>query len=189
GRAAVRFWSLRFWSFRLWSSCTHARSIDRARKYSLVSSAGSPLPLHAPACYGRGMRPAMCALIGIAAVALACSTKVENRFAPPPIAVSPDLSPLPGVADQVSTDKERAAIRLALTKPTDRDGADAILKDVYRQAMPRIGLEPSTVEILLYAAPEKARAAPDTPLASCTKRQSDRGPTFENKIPLSFPKA
>jgi hypothetical protein len=121
---------------------------------------------------------------------LACDTgKVENKFLPPAITVSAGIPSFKVVSDEVSVDKERVVLRLALSAAAERDAIDALLKDVYRQAMTRIGMEPSSVEIYLYASEDRARAAADAWSASCVKHQSDKGPTFENKVPLTFPKA
>jgi hypothetical protein len=118
------------------------------------------------------------------------SDKVETAYAPPPFKVPEGLPSFKVVKDEVSPDKERVLANLALTGPAEREQLDALLKDLYRQAMTRIGSEPSTVEIYIYANEDRARAAaPDTWAAECVKHQSDKGPKFENKVPLSFPKA
>ncbi|HJZ89053.1 MAG TPA: hypothetical protein VKN99_27970 [Polyangia bacterium] len=130
------------------------------------------------------------AAAGVLAALAACDTgKAENKFAPPPLAVSPGMPAFKTVEDTVSTDKERVKVRLALSQPAEREQIDALMKDAYRQVMTRIGLEPSVVEIYVYANEERAKSAPDAWSGSCVKHQSDKGPTFENKVPLTFPKA
>jgi hypothetical protein len=113
------------------------------------------------------------------------SNKTEARFTPPPITVGAGMPAFHMVKDEVSTDKERVEIRIALDGPVERDAIDALVKDVYRQAMTRLAVEPSAVAI--YVHPKEGSAA--APLATFIKRQSDKGPVLENKVALTFPKA
>ena len=122
---------------------------------------------------------------------MACdsSKAPENKFAVPPVTASPGMPPFKVVKDDVSTDKEKVNLQVALTAPAERENIEALLKDLYRQVMTRIGYEPSTVEIYVFASEDRAKAAPDAWSASLIKHQSDKGPNIENKVQLTFPKA
>jgi hypothetical protein len=124
-------------------------------------------------------------------LAAACDSgkATENKFAVPAVTVSPGMPQFKVVKDDVSTDKEKVNLQVALLAPAERENIDALLKDLYRQCMTRIGYEPSTVEIYIYGSEDRAKAAPDAWAASLVKRQSDKGPNIENKVPLTFPKA
>jgi hypothetical protein len=134
--------------------------------------------------------PTLCRALALAALAAACGKSgQDNAFTPPPITQSAGMPAFKVVKDEMSPDRERVTLRLALAGPTERDSLDALLKDVYRQAMTRLGIEPAVVEIYVYANEKRVSAAPDAFVASCIKRQADKGPNIENKVPLSFPKA
>src|SRR5262249_7978440 len=131
-------------------------------------------------------------LCGLVLAFLACDSgkAVETKYTPPALTPSANMPPFKTVKDDVSPDKEKVIVAVALTQPTEREQIDALIKDLYRQVMTRIGVEPSSVEIYIYANEDRAKAAaPDTFSASCIKHQSDKGPAFENKVPLTFPKA
>jgi hypothetical protein len=135
----------------------------------------------------------LCASLATALSALGCDNTPQPaaRFMPPAVTVSAGMPAFKSVKDEVSPDKAKVELRIALSQAPDRDATDALLKDLYRQVMLRMGtgLEPSSVEIYVYANEDRIKSAPDAWLASCVKHQSDKGPAFENKVPQSFPKA
>src|SRR5438552_18760181 len=104
----------------------------------------------------------------VALLAAACdsSKAPENKFAVPAVTASPGMPQFKVVKDDVSTDKEKVNLQIALAGQVERENIDALLKDLYRQVMTRVGYEPSSVEIYIYASEERAQAAPDAFAAS-----------------------
>src|SRR4051812_39289181 len=95
-------------------------------------------------------------LLANASALVACQSKQpENAYAPPALVVSPGMPTFKVIKDEVSTDKERVVLVLALTGAAEHDALEALLKDIYRQAMTRIGMEPSSVQIIVHANEER----------------------------------
>ena len=117
------------------------------------------------------------------------SSTPEAPPPPPPIAAAPAGTPgFTVVEDKVSADRDTVEVRVAVTAVPEREELDKLLQHLYRQTMTRAG-EPLQVSALVYPSAEVAHKSPDKGwIASVTKKRGDFGPSFDNKVALSFSK-
>lgn len=131
------------------------------------------------------------AALGVALLLAGCeSSQPAGPPPPPPIAPAPAGTPAFSVLkDTVSADRDHVDVRVALTGAAEREELDKLLQHLYRQMMTRLGVEPLTVAAHVYPSAEAFQRDPDKgAVASVVKKRGDLGPTFDNRVPLSFPK-
>ncbi len=131
----------------------------------------------------------LCAGLLFALVGCSGSSTPEAPPPPPPIAAAPAGTPaFTVVEDRVSADRDTVEVRVAVTSVPEREELDKLLQHLYRQMMTRAG-EPLQVAAFVFPSPEVAQKSPDKGwIASVTKKRGDFGPTFDNKVELSFGK-
>lgn len=86
------------------------------------------------------------------------------------------------------TDQARNTIEYHVLVPaeTKHDAAQKELESLYRHLMTRRESEPAGLFGYLYTSEAQYTTPPLSPVASVVKKPGDKGPTFENKIPLEL---
>jgi hypothetical protein len=121
------------------------------------------------------------------ALLLLTSCKEEAAPAGPgPDTAPPKDSPLAYKVLEDKTENNSVEYHALIDASVKHDDADKLLKFLYRYLSTRREDEPAAVGAYLYTAEAAYRTPPRSPIASAVRKSGDRGPVFENKVPLEF---
>lgn len=132
---------------------------------------------------------ALAALAGLAAVAGAatgCKSAPEAPAAPAAETSSPADSPLAYKVLDDRTVNNAVEYHVLIADGTRHDDVEKLLKYLYRHLVQRREDEPAALAAYVYSSEAAFRSPPRAPVAQVVKKSGDRGPTFEDKVPLEF---
>jgi hypothetical protein len=125
--------------------------------------------------------------LALLAIALgACEEKQAPVQAAPTAKGSPADAPIPYqvLKDELNNGTTEFHVLVA---PTIRhDETQKLLEFMYRHVMTRNEDPPPGMMGYIYSSEAAFRTPPRTPIGTVSKRPSDLGPTFDNKLPLEF---
>ena len=99
---------------------------------------------------------------------------------------SPADSPVAYRVLKDETSNGTVDFHVLVAENTRREAVDALLKYLYRHLVTRHDDPPAGVAAYVYTSEAAFSTPPRTPAGTLTKKPSDLGPSFENRVPLDF---
>ncbi|MSP63623.1 MAG: hypothetical protein EXR72_25420 [Myxococcales bacterium] len=112
----------------------------------------------------------------------------EETAPPPPAAdtESPKDSPVPYKVLKDETINNSVEYHVLIAEGVKHDQTQELLKFLYRHTSIRKDSEPAAVATFVYTSEAAYATPPRTPVAQVLRKSGERGPTFDNKVPLEF---
>ena len=119
-------------------------------------------------------------------LAAGCKTEAPAPAGPAAETVSPADSPIAYKVLEDRTDNNAVDFHVLVAEGIKHDDMDKLTRYLYRHLVQRREEEPAALSASVYTTEAAFRSPPRAPIGQVVKKSGERGPSFENKVPLEF---